>query len=87
MQSWFNRPLVAAIKYPLVSTVRSLGAALTGRPGSVRRPVIFFIIISSLAGLLAPSFLTVGRSWLSIEASASSMIRLTKHSRQMLSVH
>lgn len=60
MQSWFNRPLVRAIKHPRVSTMRSLGAALAGRPGSVRRPVIFVIIISSLAGLLAPSFLTMG---------------------------
>ncbi|HKN26629.1 MAG TPA: hypothetical protein VJY34_01595 [Roseiarcus sp.] len=33
--------------------------ALAGRPGSVRRPVAFLIIICAAASVLAPSFLTV----------------------------
>jgi membrane-associated protease RseP (regulator of RpoE activity) len=41
-----------------MSAVRSLGAALAGRPGSIRRPLAFLIIISAVAELLAPSFLT-----------------------------
>ena len=39
---------------------RSLAWCRAGRPASsVRRPIAFFIIISAVAGLLAPSFLTV----------------------------
>jgi ribose/xylose/arabinose/galactoside ABC-type transport system permease subunit len=41
-----------------MDTIRSLGAALAGRPGSIRRPLAFFIIICAVAELLAPSFLT-----------------------------
>jgi ribose/xylose/arabinose/galactoside ABC-type transport system permease subunit len=34
-------------------------AALAGRPGSVRRPVAFLVIICAAASVLSPSFLTV----------------------------
>ena len=39
--------------------IRLLVGELAGRPGSVRRPVAFFVIICAAAGLLSPSFLTV----------------------------
>jgi len=32
-------------------------AGLIGRPGGIRRPAAFFIIICIVAGLLAPAFL------------------------------
>jgi predicted ABC-type sugar transport system permease subunit len=47
-----------AIENRLMNTLRSLGVALAGRPGSIRRPLAFLIIISAVAELLAPSFLT-----------------------------
>ena len=42
----------------IVAWRRYVGA-LAGRPGSVRRPVAFLIIICAVASALAPSFLTV----------------------------
>jgi ribose/xylose/arabinose/galactoside ABC-type transport system permease subunit len=48
-----------AVGRHFVSGIRSLGAALAGRPGSIRRPLAFLIIICVVAGLLAPSFLTL----------------------------
>jgi len=43
----------------LMSRMRRFVGELAGRPGSVRRPVAFFILICAVAGLLSPSFLTV----------------------------
>ena len=54
----YGRARGLAIENRLMNTLRSLRAALAGRPGSIRRPLAFLIIISAVAELLAPSFLT-----------------------------
>jgi len=40
-------------------TWQTLGRTIFGRPGSIRRPVAFVIVICAVASLLAPAFLTV----------------------------
>jgi ribose/xylose/arabinose/galactoside ABC-type transport system permease subunit len=57
----------------LMSRVRWFVGELAGRPGSVRRPLAFFIIICGAAGLLAPSFLTVN-NFVALLTSSSFLI-------------
>ena len=49
---------------------------MAGRPGSVRRPVAFLVIICAAASLLAPSFLTVN-NLLALLTSSSFLIVLS----------
>ncbi|MGH7068075.1 MAG: hypothetical protein ACREFO_14130 [Acetobacteraceae bacterium] len=46
-----------------------------GRPGNVRRPALFLVVISVAASLLSPSFLTL-RNLLAVLTSSSFLIVL-----------
>lgn len=72
----FQAPAAPLSEWSDVDPWRRRASGLAGRPGSVRRPVAFLVIICAAASLLAPSFLTVN-NLLALLTSSSFLIVLS----------